>query len=224
MERYRLSRTQGNTCYIEEALDVHHLNHVAKKQPGDKVVACDEKTSMIIEITACHQRHIEGKHQGFSPRRSGWSRTLFGLAKIESKAYQALHVQLMAMGADLIIPLTSDQTRVFDNEASLENEVESALSLTRLPLSSLRKTHILVLGRHPQSTPIHDALKLTRAGDDLLVLVGPESGWSSTEMKRFEEAKSVCFVSLGDRVFRADTAALLSMGAIHAYRQSEVLG
>jgi 16S rRNA (uracil1498-N3)-methyltransferase len=54
-----------------------------------------------------------------------------------------------------------------------------------------------------------------RATGPVAILVGPEGGWSPTEIKHFKDSKFT-FISLGKNVLRAETAAVVGVfGAVN---------
>lgn len=52
------------------------------------------------------------------------------------------------------------------------------------------------------------------AASPLAVIIGPEGGFTSSEMQLFEGKKNVKFVSLGQNVLRSETAALAALAVI----------
>ena len=223
MERYWLSNIEGSRCSIERPLDVYHLSYVVKKQRGDKVLACNHDQCVIFEITTLLPHKVLGIHHRFSPITPVVPRILFGVSQLESKAFEALCKQLLAMGVDMILPLACDNTHFAMNRLAKKENVEVGQLLTLDQALASIEAKVFVLGHHPQSMALEKALNDSAKETDILFIVGPERGWSKAEIAYFEQNPVVKFVSLGDRVFRADTAALLAMGAIHNWRQKEVL-
>ena len=222
MERYWLSNTHGSTYSIEMPIDVHHLSYVAKKQLGDKVLACNHDQCVIFEITSLSSSKAMGIPHPISTTSPIVPRILFGVSQLESKTFESLYKQLIAMGADMVIPLQCDHTR-FTQDRFSENKTtqhHQLLSLDKALTSG--DMQVFVLGHHPENITLEKALNHTTISTQVIILVGPERGWSEAEIAYFEQNKAVAFISLGHRVFRADTAALLAMGAIHHWRQKEV--
>jgi 16S rRNA (uracil1498-N3)-methyltransferase len=53
------------------------------------------------------------------------------------------------------------------------------------------------------------------------LLVGPEGGFTQEEFEKMSKCKSVKFISLGDNVLRAETAAINAISVINAYYLSK---
>lgn len=83
---------------------------------------------------------------------------------------------------------------------------------------SFARSYLLWENEH---TTLLDPMKLALPGDSLLVL-GPEGGFSPHEAMRFQNAGFLS-VSLGKRILRWETAALLTLGLAWFARQRPLL-
>ena len=54
----------------------------------------------------------------------------------------------------------------------------------------------------------------------LAIFIGPVGGWSKNDMKEFLNQKEVFFISLGNSVLKADTAAIYALSCIRAHTDS----
>jgi 16S rRNA (uracil1498-N3)-methyltransferase len=80
----------------------------------------------------------------------------------------------------------------------------------------------LLLHTTPDATPLHTALSRRERPQRLLIAVGPEGGWSPAEVLA-ARASNVEVVTLGTRVLRTETAALVAVSQILYHYESLVL-
>jgi 16S rRNA (uracil1498-N3)-methyltransferase len=74
---------------------------------------------------------------------------------------------------------------------------------------------LIVCDETGQSPPIAAALRDV-AGAPRAVLIGPEGGFTDSELDQLRGLPFVCAVGLGPRVLRADTAALAALAVVQA--------
>ena len=92
-----------------------------------------------------------------------------------------------------------------------------------LPISSLTEVieelpedRILIFcDESLESRNINECLLLDRP-EKVAILVGPEGGFSDSERKLLREKKNILPVSLGNRILRAETAAVVALTMWHS--------
>ena len=67
-----------------------------------------------------------------------------------------------------------------------------------------------------EAIPVRDAFTTIPKLQKIGVCIGPEGGFTSEEFALFRTLPSACFVSLGPRILRADTAALAALSCWQA--------
>jgi len=81
----------------------------------------------------------------------------------------------------------------------------------------LQKTHeydlTIIANLEANSKPLREVLNLQNKYKNILLLVGPEVGFTSSELERARECKTVS-VSLGPRRLRAETASLVLVAQV----------
>jgi 16S rRNA (uracil1498-N3)-methyltransferase len=80
----------------------------------------------------------------------------------------------------------------------------------------------IVLAESGSRVMLSDALSTFSAGQEVVLAVGPEGGWAETEVELFERAGWE-LASLGDRVLRAETAAIVALALICSWMQGSAL-
>jgi 16S rRNA (uracil1498-N3)-methyltransferase len=96
-------------------------------------------------------------------------------------------------------------------------EIYPAQPLDRLVASWNGARRLMLCDETGTSPPVAAALK-SADSSSWAVLVGPEGGFADRELDALKKLPFVCPVSLGPRVLRADTAALVGLAVLQALR------
>jgi 16S rRNA (uracil1498-N3)-methyltransferase len=76
----------------------------------------------------------------------------------------------------------------------------------------------ILLSESEQETMLKDALQSDSPGSDVVLALGPEGGWTDSELKLLREA-GWSSASLGGTILRAETAAIAAMAVVLAELQ-----
>jgi 16S rRNA (uracil1498-N3)-methyltransferase len=74
----------------------------------------------------------------------------------------------------------------------------------------------IVLAESEQSVMLADVVRVHPPGESLVLAVGPEGGWTEDELRLFAEAGWTS-ASLGERILRAETAAIAAMAVVASH-------
>jgi 16S rRNA (uracil1498-N3)-methyltransferase len=74
----------------------------------------------------------------------------------------------------------------------------------------------VVLAESEQSVSLADVVRVHPSGESLALAVGPEGGWTEDELRLFAESGWTA-ASLGQRILRAETAAIAAMAVVAAH-------
>jgi len=135
--------------------------------------------------------------------------------------------QLSQLGVDRLIPLGTERSVVDPRPQKLEKfsraAVESAKQCGRAWLMSveaqvsfdaaLAMPHDVKLIASPGAAAGDDRLARVRAAQRVLVLIGPEGGWTEGELLAAREAGCVAW-SLGPNILRIETAAVAAAAIV----------
>ena len=237
--RVRLFTPQPLMAGERVALDTgqaHYLGQVMRKSPGDAVRLFNghdgEWHAVIVDLA--RNRACVACNECLAPQRTEpdlW--LLFApikFGRIDFLAAKATELGVAALGA--VMTQHTRVTRV--NEDRLRaNAIEAAEQTGRLSVPDVLATRPLdavLAGWMPSrqlllcdetgGAPIVEALNTARASGaraaPWAVRIGPEGGFSSTELSGLRERPEVLRVSLGPRLLRADTAALAALACWQA--------
>jgi 16S rRNA (uracil1498-N3)-methyltransferase len=237
--RIRLFTPQPLAAGESVALDgaqAHYLGRVMRKHPGDAVRLFnghDGEWRAVIAEFARNRASLRCE-EPLAPQTTEpdlW--LLFApikFGRIDFLAAKATELGVAALGA-----VMTEHTRVARvNEDRLRaNAIEAAEQTGRLSVPEILATRSfdavfadwapkrrLMVCDETGSAPIVEALRTVRESGVKVgpwaVLIGPEGGFSSTELGALHERPEVLRVSLGPRLLRADTAALAALACWQA--------
>jgi 16S rRNA (uracil1498-N3)-methyltransferase len=208
-------------CTLDR-LESHHARKALRLSAGDPVELFDGQGTLAqatIERydaarALCYITSIE-HHPPITP-----SLTVASAVPKGSLA-DAMVTQLSQLGVDTYIPLQTDHSVAMPSAAKLErfakSTTETAKQCRRLWLMHIDEpqtpaaawsadAYDLMLITSPSSDPLPDLADRLRASQRVLVLVGPEGGWSPAELQA--AAKSGCVSwSIAPNILRIETAA-----------------
>jgi 16S rRNA (uracil1498-N3)-methyltransferase len=219
--------------------DLRHIRTVLRKQPGDLLTLLDGKGSeYIVRITDVRMDGISTEVvERMQRERRGPVITLCqGIAKADKMDWIAQ--KATELGVSSIAPLVTERTivkvkdeakrvsrwRKICREAAMQcgrpdiPDVDAIRSLRDL-LGTLHPGPgtLLLLPWEEGTQPIKQVLRAHPAAQHILVLIGPEGGFSRSEAEAARE-KGFHQVSLGPNILRTETAALAVLGMIgYAY-------
>ncbi len=143
--------------------------------------------------------------------------------------------KLTELGAARIVPILSKRTethlakaaakrverwrRIAQEATEQSRRLEPPEILAPVRLKDAVGTEALtriVLAESEQSVSLADVVRVHPAGESLALAVGPEGGWAEDELRLFAEAGWTA-ASLGERILRAETAAIAAMAIVASH-------
>jgi 16S rRNA (uracil1498-N3)-methyltransferase len=217
---------------VLSAAQAHYLLHVLRLAEGAEILVFDgvngewrakivaaKKTNCRIHVTnfVRSQTAAQDIHYAFAPLKQ---------ARLDYMVQKAVE-----MGASLLQPVITAHTAVprLNLERMRANAIEAAEQCgilavpsiaSPLKLESLLKTCeagriVVFCDEHALAAPPLVALAKIKGGK-IMVLIGPEGGFSKNEREMLLSKDSVCPISLGPRIMRADTAAVAALALVNA--------
>lgn len=201
----------------------HHLT-VARAEEGERIEVFDGKGALWITAVAVAGRRetllriVETREID----RTG-PELILGLSLVKPAAFELAIEKAVEVGVNRIIPVLasrsnapagrrSDRWKRIVVEAAKQSKhyilpvVEEAMEFPRI-LEVVAATKIVFAERN--GGPLKSAL----AGSPVLFLVGPEGGWTDTELES-ARGKGFALVDLGEGILRSETAAIVGAALI----------
>lgn len=217
LHRFLIDAIPPQTTFtITDKRVVHQLLQVLKVKPGETfILFSNESADQIVEIVertkdTCTVQVL----QEIQPTHD--TKNIVVCISITKGATFEIAVQkLTELGVSEIVPLIAlrtvkqgvrlDRLQTISDEA-LEQSGGNKRVLIHSPMSISE-----CLSQFPfPSAVLHPATDRTIKDNKLQVLyVGPEGGWSNEDMHIFEGAHNVTYLSLGARILRTETAAIV---------------
>lgn len=229
-----------NICITNKA-DIQHITGVLRlKKASELIITGEDGFIYNTKILEINEDNIQTKviDKSISNKKLNINITL--AQSILKAAKQDLVIQKATeLGANAIIPLTTKNTVVkFENDKDKYQKIsrwekicyetikqcERADFPSIKPVMGLKETLSLTgfdtkIACVERSTDItlKQALKYTPSAKNILLLIGPEGGWTDDEISLLKKENVQC-ASLGNMILRAETAAITAIsGAIYEY-------
>ncbi len=215
--------------------DLRHIRSVLRKQPGDTLILLDgHGMEYTVRIAAMERSEIITEVVSEARRESRYPLVTLGQGLPKSEKMDWIVQKATELGASSIVPLITERTivKIRDEEkrvsrwqkiareaAMQSNRVDipaighivSFKDFLRTPNSELRT--LLLLPWEEATIPIKDVLREKSGVKNIIILIGPEGGFSKEEAKAARD-KGFHLVSLGPNILRTETAAMAAMSMI----------
>lgn len=216
-----------------------HLRNSLRITIGESLWFGDgQGTRHHAEIIDVSKRAVTGRILGTvqePPRRT--PRLNLGQSLLKGEKMDWVIQKATELGVSEIVPVESRHSVVqlkadrLDNqltrwqrialEAAQQSEqwrvptIASPRSLAALLISRMTSTITLILTERREGKSLQTAELPQGATDSVLVLIGPEGGWSKEEIHIAEQAKSLP-ITLGRQILRAETAAIATLSILQS--------
>ena len=216
---------------ILEHEQTHYLKNVMRCKVNDRIIIFDGTTGeYAAEIVTIHKRFINIEILEKTKPRCVPGDIWLIFCPLKKTRTDFLIEKSTELGLRKFLPTLSDktQTKTVSMNRCKKNIVEAVEQCggTFIPeilpvnplakiIKTLPKDRILVFcDESLESRNINDCL-LKEKPEKVALLVGPEGGFSDSERKLFRTKKNVLPVSLGNRILRAETAAVAALTMWH---------
>jgi 16S rRNA (uracil1498-N3)-methyltransferase len=215
--------------------DVRHIATVLRMRPGELITLCDghgtEFTAAIVQVG---RTEVTAEIMRQTTREVGFPRVMLGQGLPKSDKMDFIVQKATELGVSTIVPLITERTivKVKNEEKRIARWQkickEAAMQSNRVELPLVRQAatfedflrpltadagSLLLLPWEEATEPVKNILRSNTSAKEIVVLIGPEGGISSTEAAS-AQAKGFRPVSLGPNILRTETAALAVLSMI----------
>ena len=227
MHRFFIPQPYSDTMTIM-GVDARHIYTVLRMQCGSRVqIVSDDGVTALAEIADANESVVTVKClEVLAESHEPSVRIVLaqGLAKGEKMDF--IIQKAVELGVSEIIPVAMEHSAVKKAERWQKIAEAAAKQSKRdiIPMVQPVQTMEQMLADNPcdckliayeceDKLGLKAALQKEQALKDLLLIIGPEGGISETELQQARTAGALV-VSLGKRILRAETAALVAAAAI----------
>ena len=222
------SNINGNIVEIKDKKDINHLKNSFRMSIGDEFRAVDGEKEYICVAISLEKKEILGEiKEVLEDQHSTSVKVDIALGLLKNDKMDLSIQKLTEVGINKIIPMKTLRTVVKVKEKKEKWDVVSVEALkqcqgvrkveitapTNLKEINFSEYDIVFLpyegANGNKITNYKELDKMTK----ILYLIGPEGGFDNSEVEFLME-KGVKVISLGRRILRAETAAIVAGGVI----------
>lgn len=234
--RYFIGPDQVRDPYISvSGEDVRHIRTVLRKEPGDLLTLLDgQGMEYTARITAIERSEIDTEIVDRRKRQPVSPAVVLGQAIAKADKMDWIAQKATELGVSAIVPLVTSRTvvqvkdeekrlarwRRICREAAMQSDrpdiprIDAITSFHDLLATLAADPPILLLMPWEEGTvPMREVLRTQQGAGRVLVLIGPEGGFSQAEASA-AKAKGFHLVRLGPTILRTETAAIAALSMI----------
>lgn len=223
--------TVGDVLALDEAI-AHHLFDVLRTTSNERVRVIDGDTIYLARTLGKPDLEIL-EEVGKADRKAPIT---LCTALIKGDKFEWMLQKATELGVDRIVPFTSENTIVKIDAAKMEKKLQrwqticdgagrqcnrtsqvKLMPITTLKDLSAYKSQASFCAYEKEDPADSLACRLQDLQQSITLVIGPEGGLSAKEAQ-FLEAEGFELVSLGERILRAETAAMYGLCAIDVAR------
>jgi 16S rRNA (uracil1498-N3)-methyltransferase len=215
--------------------DLRHIRTVLRKQPGDLLALLDGRgTEYIVRIATMERTEIDTEIVEQRKRELPTVRVTLGQGLPKFDKMDFIVQKATELGVSTLVPLITERTIVkikdeekriarwqkIAHEAAMQSDrpvlplIQSVTSFRDLMMTLEPGPLPLLLFPWEEGTiPIKHVLRQTPNAQNIVVLIGPEGGFSPAEADLAKQ-KGFQHVSLGPNILRTETAAVAVLSMI----------
>ena len=226
----------NNRITISDAENYRHIAKSLRAKAGEKLLLIDENQIQYETIIKnINSKEIICEITNFYPSKRDLDFDLFlAQSPLRSDAQLTIMEKATELGVRAVYPIITDNCALADSvlvkkhekwqkimyEASKQCErakVPVCYSPQKLNslLESEKFDNILVLAERSEEISLKEYLNQNpiQKGEKVLIIIGPEGGFSQKEFEYFK-SKKLSLITLGDLILKAETAVIVSLGNI----------
>lgn len=214
---------KGKEAYIRDKKEISHLSNVLRLKVGDKVRLVDESYEHISIISSLNKAEVvceilESREDIYSLDRN--ISAIVGIVKPKAMSEIVLH--LTEIGINNLTPLKTEFSFKNFNLNKWENiskeAAKQSLSVKSMQINDIidiedinfNKYDLVIACIERKNSNLNTINRELKNYKNICYIIGPEGGFSEKEKELLESKSKV--IGLGNRVLRAETAAIVVGG------------
>ena len=230
MPRYSACQKEGDILSFSAEVS-HHAVSVMRVRIGEEIEAVHEGTVFAAQVTSLKPFEARLIHE-IKEDRELRANLILGFALLKGGHDEMILQKGTELGVHAFLPLETERVIIrFKKEAEKENRRERYQKIVTGAVEQCRRsfvpkvekiTNVNDVIHYPaevklfayekeaiEGKTLKEALVPVQDHQNVLLLLGPEGGWSETEADRLLKAGFLP-ISLGRRILRAETAAIFA--------------
>lgn len=225
-----VKRVYEGHIVVDDDRDINHIKNVFRKSVGDVIRAVDGTNEYLCEIEKIDDKEIKLKIiKKLEDRFSLEVELTAGISILKGDKMDLTIQKLTEIGVAKILPLSAKRCVVKldkkkDRWDSISKEAlkqcQAVVPTTIEEIQKIEKLNlrdydlVLVPYENEEELYIKDILRnLPKRPNKILYIIGPEGGFEKEEIEHLKK-NGAMIISLGKRILRAETAAIVTGGVI----------
>lgn len=243
MQRYFINGflADAKTAFIR-GNDVHHIKHVMRQKVADELIVCDQEgRCFLASIASLSNDEVQVDLRKELADTSTLPYITIAQALIRRERFEYMLQKSTELGVSNIIPVKTTNTiikldqkaqkkkqerwNLLTKEASEQSHrnsvptVEAIATLEQLPYEDY---DVVLVAYEKEHKSNYLKTVLQKKPMRILVVIGPEGGFTEKEITTLENRKNVHLVGLGRRILRSETASSYILSVLsYEYEMSE---
>ncbi len=225
---------KNNKIVIGDKDNFNHIARALRVKTGEKLLLIDENKiqyETVVEEVTNKEITVNVENSYKSNRRLDFGLYL-AQSPLRSDAQSIIVEKATELGADGLYPVFTDNCAL--NRSAIEKKipkwqrimyeaskqcerayVPKCFELTDLQAVINLGYKVIAFCERCADVTLHEYCRKNpiRKGDKILVIIGPEGGFSEREFEFFRE-NNVAMLTLGDLILKAETAVIVALGNI----------
>lgn len=201
---------------------VHHVSKVLRLKEGDDLLIFNQESGeFLANIKAIKKSEITLEIKKFIRKKSEKRSVTIAFSPIKPDRVRFLIEKCTEIGCTSFIPVITSRTIVKKvNEEKISSYIIGASEQSgRVDLPEVQKASILQTFIAENKTKMlfcderenTQSISKLKIDSDIVILIGPEGGFSEEERKILHLNKYIIPVTLGENILRAETAAIVAL-------------